>query len=175
MLLAWALAVELERLGAIDQAFIAANVLGFEEFMARAREWPAERAAGECGLAAEDIRTCARWLAEADPLVMSLGNGLERSRNGGSGIRAAIALPALLGKLGRRSGIVLGAGNAFPKTPAKLQRPGPRAARARARSISSTSAGTWCATTSIRRCGRCSSTTTTRSSCIPTRTACAGA
>ncbi|MBO0711699.1 MAG: molybdopterin-dependent oxidoreductase, partial [Acetobacteraceae bacterium] len=41
----------------------------------------------------------------------------------GSGIRAAIALPALLGKLGRGSGIVLGAGNAFPKTLAKLQRP----------------------------------------------------
>ena len=38
-------------------------------------------------------------------------------------IRAAIALPALLGKFGRRSGIVLGAGNAFTKTPAALQRP----------------------------------------------------
>ena len=54
---------------------------------------------------------------------MAPGNGLERGRNGGSGIRAAIALPALLGKLGKGSGIALGAGNAFPKTPAKLQRP----------------------------------------------------
>ena len=69
------------------------------------------------------ILTFAHWLAEADPLVMAPGNGLERGRNGGSGIRAAIALPALLGKLGKGSGIVLGAGNAFPKTPAKLQRP----------------------------------------------------
>ena len=116
MLLAWALAVEFERLGAIDGSFVAANVLGFEEFMARAREWPAERAARECGLEAEAIRTFARWMAEAEPLVLSLGNGLERNRSGGSGIRAAIALPALLGKLGRRGGIVLGAGNAFPKT-----------------------------------------------------------
>src|SRR5207245_11240853 len=55
--------------------------------------------------------------------VLTPGNGLERGRNGGSGIRAAIALPALLGKLGAGSGIVLGAGNAFPKTPARLQRP----------------------------------------------------
>ena len=55
--------------------------------------------------------------------MLAPGNGLERGRNGGSGIRAAIALPALLGKLGKGSGIVLGAGNAFPKTPAKLQRP----------------------------------------------------
>ena len=62
-------------------------------------------------------------MAEADPLVLAPGNGLERGRNGGSGIRAAIALPALLGKLGKGSGIVLGAGNAFPKTPANLQRP----------------------------------------------------
>ncbi|MDP9139022.1 MAG: molybdopterin-dependent oxidoreductase [Pseudomonadota bacterium] len=123
VLLAWALAVEIERRGAIDEAFVAANVLGFEAFMARAREWPAERAAGECGLRIEDIRTCAQWMAEAEPLVLSLGNGLERNRAGGSGIRAAIALPALLGKLGRRGGIVLGAGNAFPKTSARLQRP----------------------------------------------------
>src|SRR5207245_3171075 len=55
--------------------------------------------------------------------VLTPGNGLERGRNGGSAIRTAIALPALLGKLGKGSGIVLGASNAFPKTPAKLQRP----------------------------------------------------
>ncbi|MBL8998807.1 MAG: molybdopterin oxidoreductase family protein, partial [Gemmatimonadetes bacterium] len=51
------------------------------------------------------------------------GNGLERGRNGGAGIRAAIALPALLGRLDAASGIVLGAGNAFPRTPARLTRP----------------------------------------------------
>jgi anaerobic selenocysteine-containing dehydrogenase len=123
VLLAWAVAVELERAGALDDGFIAANVLGFEEFMSRAREWPAERAAGVCGLETDQIRLFARWLAEARPVVLAPGNGLERGRNGGSGIRAAIALPALLGKLGRGSGIVLGAGNAFPKTPERLQRP----------------------------------------------------
>ena len=123
VLLAWALATELERAGALDTAFIAANVLGFDEFMARAREWPAARAATVCGLEETQILTFARWLAEAEPVVLAPGNGLERGRNGGSGIRAAIALPALLGKLGRGSGIVLAASNAFPKTPARLQRP----------------------------------------------------
>src|SRR5947207_4873062 len=123
VLLAWSVASELERSGALDQAFIAANVFGAEEFMARAREWPAARAAEACGLQEAQILTLVHWMAEADPLVLAPGNGLERGRNGGSGIRAAIALPALLGKLGRHSGIVLGAGNAFPKTPAKLQRP----------------------------------------------------
>src|SRR5271166_6467664 len=123
VLLAWSLAAELERSGSLDNAFITKNVLGAEEFMARAREWPAARAAEACGLKESEILTFARWLAEADPLVLAPGNGLERGRNGGSGIRAAIALPALLGKLGERSGVVLCARFAFPKTPAKLMRP----------------------------------------------------
>jgi len=122
-LLAWSVAAELERMGSLDNDFIAAHVLGFEEFMARAREWPVRRAAAVCGLNESQILTFAGWLTGADPLVLAPGNGLERGRNGGSGIRAAIALPALLGKLGRGNGIVLGASNAFPKTPAQLQRP----------------------------------------------------
>ena len=123
VVLAFALAAELERLGAHDQAFIAANVHGYDEFMAIARAWPIERAALTCGLAAPDIRKLAVWMADAKPLVTAFGNGLERGRNGGSGIRAAIALPALMGKLDARSGIVLGAGNAVPRTPARLTRP----------------------------------------------------
>jgi anaerobic selenocysteine-containing dehydrogenase len=123
VLLGFALAVELARLGAHDRRFIAEHVSGYDAFMAAARAWPAETAAGICAVPASDIRLLAGWMADADPLVMAPGNGLERGRNGGSGIRAAIALPALIGKLGRDSGIVLGAGNAFPKTPAKLQRP----------------------------------------------------
>jgi len=122
-LLAWALATELERAGAFDTAFIAAHVLGAEDFMQLARAWPAERAAPVCGVREKDIFTLVSWMAEANPMVMAPGNGLERGRHGGSGVRAAIALPALLGKFFHGSGIALGAGNAFPKTPAKLQRP----------------------------------------------------
>src|SRR5204863_243530 len=76
-----------------------------------------------CGGSDDQSRTLAEWMAEADPLVVAPGSGLERGRHGGSAIRAIVALPALLGKLGRGNGIVLGAGNSFPKTPAKLQRP----------------------------------------------------
>src|SRR5271155_3006705 len=123
ILLAWSLAAELERSGSLDAVFIAAHIVGAEEFMARARQWPAARAAAGCGLRENEILTLARWLAEIEPLVVSPGNGLERGRNGGGAIRAAIALPALLGKLGKGNGIVLGASNAFPKTPDKLQRP----------------------------------------------------
>ncbi|MEZ5817563.1 MAG: molybdopterin-dependent oxidoreductase [Hyphomicrobiaceae bacterium] len=123
VVLGFALAGELERLGAHDMSFIAGNVAGYDEYMAAARAWSVESAAEVCGVEADAIRTFARWMAEANPLVVAPGNGLERGRNGGSGIRAAIALPALLGKLDRRNGLVLGAGNVFPKTPAKLTRP----------------------------------------------------
>lgn len=123
VVLGFALAAELERLGAHDMAFVAANVHGYDEFMAAARPWSLARAADVCGLDAADIAKLARWMAESNPLVLSLGNGLERGRNGGSGIRAAIALPALMGRLDAKNGLVLGAGNAFPKTSAKLTRP----------------------------------------------------
>ena len=123
VLLGFSVAAELERIGAFDQAFISANVLGIDEYMAVARQWPAARAAAACGIPEAHIHLFAKWLAELSPLVLAPGNGLERGRNGGSGIRAAVALPALLGKWGNGSGVALGAGNAFPKTMAKLQRP----------------------------------------------------
>jgi anaerobic selenocysteine-containing dehydrogenase len=123
VLLGFALASELQRLGAHDRQFIDAHVLGYGEYMAIASAWTVARAAEACGVPSEQIAQLAAWMAEADPMVMAPGNGLERGRNGGSGLRAAIALPALLGKLNGTSGIVLGAGYAFPRTPARLTRP----------------------------------------------------
>jgi anaerobic selenocysteine-containing dehydrogenase len=123
VLLGFALAVELDRMGAHDRRFIADHVLGYDEYMQAASAWPAEAACIQCGVPMEQIQTLATWMAEADPLVMAPGNGLERGRNGGSGVRSAVALPALLGKLNGSSGIVLGSGNAFPKTVARLTRP----------------------------------------------------
>ncbi len=122
VVLGFALAVELERLGAHDRDFIAQHVLGYDAYMAAARQWPVARAADVCRVPAEDITQLARWMADAAPLVIAPGNGLERGMNGGSAVRVAIALPALLGKLDGKSGVVLGARNAFPKTPAKLTR-----------------------------------------------------
>ena len=52
-LLAWALAAELERAGRSTRRSLPPHVLGSEEFMARAREWPAARAAAVCGVAGE--------------------------------------------------------------------------------------------------------------------------
>ncbi|MBV8835021.1 MAG: molybdopterin-dependent oxidoreductase [Alphaproteobacteria bacterium] len=123
VVLGFALAAELERMGAHNRAFIAEHVLGYDDYMALARQWPLEKAAALCAVPADAIRALAAMLVQADPLVLAPGNGLERGLNGGSAIRAAIALPALLGKLGKGSGIVLGARNAVPRTPDRLTRP----------------------------------------------------
>jgi anaerobic selenocysteine-containing dehydrogenase len=92
--------------------------------MEAARAYPPERAAEICGVQADDIRTLARWYNQASPAVIAWGNGLERNQNGGSGLRAIAALPALAGKFAvAGGGLVGGAGHAFPKTPDRLTRP----------------------------------------------------
>jgi anaerobic selenocysteine-containing dehydrogenase len=124
VVLAWAIAVELERIGGFDHEFIERHVLGSEAFMAAARAYPPERAGEICGLDPADIRALARWYKDASPAVIAWGNGLERNQNGGSGLRAIAALPALAGKFGvAGGGLVGGASHAFPKTPERLTRP----------------------------------------------------
>ena len=124
VVLAWAIAALLERDGGVDRAFVAANVEGYEDFMALARPWTPEEAARVTGLAAPEIRQLADWYRTIAPAAIAVGNGLERNQNGGSGIRAVFALPALAGKWGvPGGGCVNGAGNAFPKTTGKLMRP----------------------------------------------------
>ena len=124
VVLAWAIAAELERRGALRPAFIARWVEGFDDFMALARPWTLARAAETCGLPEADVARFAEWYATITPSSISVGNGLERNRNGGSGIRAVLALPALAGRFAvAGGGLVNGAGFAFPKTPQKLARP----------------------------------------------------
>ncbi len=124
VVLAWAVAAELERRGAIDRAFVERWVEGFEPFMAEARRWGPDEAARACGVDADQVRRLAEWYATLAPAAISVGNGLERNRWGGSGIRAIFALPALAGKFGvPGGGLVNGASYAFPKTPARLARP----------------------------------------------------
>ena len=124
VVLAFALAAELERRGAFDQEFIYRMVEGAEAFMAQARQFGIERAAEITGLAANEIKQLATWYQESEAATVAIGNGLERNRNGGAGIRAIFALPALTGKFHHPAGGLLGgSGNLFPKTLGKLTRP----------------------------------------------------
>ncbi|MBI4011739.1 MAG: molybdopterin-dependent oxidoreductase [Candidatus Rokubacteria bacterium] len=124
VILAWAVTAELERRNGLDRTFIARHVHGFEEYMERVRRVSVADAARICGVPEAQILTLAEWYHTRSPAAISVGNGLERNQNGGSGIRAIFALPALAGKLGvPGGGLVNAAGFAFPKTPQRLQRP----------------------------------------------------
>ena len=122
VLLAFAVAAELERNGGLDRDFIDAHVHGAEEFLDRARAMSLEESAAACGVEAADIRTFAALYRDASPAVICPGNGPERNRNGGSGLRAVFALPALAGKFGiEGGGLLQGASHAFPSTDDRLE------------------------------------------------------
>lgn len=124
LILAWAIAVELARIGGFDQSFIDQHVQGAEEFMQEAGAYSIEDSSELCGISVEDIRAFAKLYKDSNPAALSVGNGLERNKNGGNGIRAIFALPSLCGKFGvAGGGIIGGSGSLFPKTLAKLQRP----------------------------------------------------
>ncbi len=90
--------------GRIDEAFVAASVVGVTEFRERAAQWPIARAAEVAGVAPQDLETLAGWYADASPALIRCGWGVERNRNGASAVGAVLALPALAGKFGVRGG-----------------------------------------------------------------------
>lgn len=121
--LALALAHELEKCNAIDRRFVSEWVDGYEPFMASARQWSLTDAASECRLDIGELECLLEMLNTASRLSLSVANGLERSRNGGSALRAIMALPALLGQFGRPgAGIVAKSGLALPAAIDQLQR-----------------------------------------------------
>ncbi|WP_199899626.1 molybdopterin-dependent oxidoreductase [Sneathiella glossodoripedis] len=124
VILAFAIANELKRLGAFDQSFIRDHVVGATEFIAEASKYSLSEASRICGVSEDQICELAKLYKEISPAVICAGNGLERNRNGGNGLRAIFALPALANKFGViGGGLMGGAGNLFPKTSAKLTRP----------------------------------------------------
>ena len=90
--------------GAADWKFLAEHTTGSEELRRRAQPWTFSRAAQAAGVRAEDLERLARWYAESSPAAIRCGWGLERNRNGGSGVAAILALPAVGGKFGVRAG-----------------------------------------------------------------------
>ena len=124
VVLAFAVTNALESMGAFDHGFIEQWVSGFDVYMEKVRQMTPAKAAVICGVPEADIHAFAALYHELSPAAISIGNGLERNRNGGSGIRAILALPALAGKFGiPGGGLIAKAGAAFPKTSQRLQRP----------------------------------------------------
>ena len=90
--------------GWADEAFLAEHATGAGELRRRAAQWTPEAAARVSGVAARDLERFVERYAAASPAVIRAGWGLERNRNGGGGMAAVLALPAVAGKFGVRGG-----------------------------------------------------------------------
>jgi len=123
VVLAMALAAEFERRGVLDTAFISEWVDGFSPYMKAARGYTLQDVVEKCRISKADFYALAELYAQAKNAAASFGNGIERTRSGGSGLRAALALQALTGNHGRLgAGVIAKSGVATPKTADKLQR-----------------------------------------------------
>ncbi len=124
VVLAQALAAEMERRGKVDAAFVDQWVEGADSFLKQCHQYSLADAAEICGVGIDLINRLADLYANARKLACSIGNGIERGKSGGSGLRSIMAVSVLMGQLGRRgAGIIARPGLAFPATPDRLQRP----------------------------------------------------
>ena len=124
VVLALAMAAELERRGAHHRTFIDRWVDGYDAYMSHARAHTPDMVTEICGIDRAAFGTFADWYHDAKTVGVSVGNGIERGRSGGSGLRAAMALQALTGNHGRLgAGVFAKPGHAFPRDTSRLQRP----------------------------------------------------
>lgn len=132
VVLALAVARELESLALIDREFVDRHTTGAREFLAAAAPYDPQTAAAICGVSSESIAAFATLIGSVRPAMFRVGWGLERNRNGGSACAAVFALPVLAGQFGvPGSGVLASLSNATPvawdsrepDTPADRRRP----------------------------------------------------
>jgi anaerobic selenocysteine-containing dehydrogenase len=126
--LALALMHELIQHEWLDHDYLDRYTLGWDALMARALQWPPERAAAVCGITPEQIRALARdygaCAASHAPAAIRMNYGLQRVHGGGNAVRLIASLPALIGAWRTRAGgVLLSSSGAFPVQRAALQRP----------------------------------------------------
>ncbi len=128
--LALALMHELVVHGWVDEDYVARHVQqgegGWPALRERALQWPPERAAAVCGVAAEDIRALARDLGTVQPAAIRLNYGMQRVHGGGNAVRLIALLPCLTGAWRHRAGGLLLSSSGWFKAArddAALQRP----------------------------------------------------
>jgi anaerobic selenocysteine-containing dehydrogenase len=108
----------------LDHDYIAQHTVGWDALRERALRWSPERAAGICGIPAQQIRDLARAYGTTQPAAIRLNYGMQRVRGGGNAARAIACLPALTGAWRHRAGgLLLSSSGWYPVDRATLQRP----------------------------------------------------
>jgi len=88
----------------VDLDFVERHVQGYEDYEWLVRNYTPEKAERTCGIPAAEIVDFAMRFADARPVNVNAGFGLQRYRNGGQTIRALAALQAVAGNIGRPGG-----------------------------------------------------------------------
>src|SRR3954453_21348286 len=92
---------EVIRLGPVDREFIAPRVTNYGELAKLVKQYPPERAAQICGIAAAAIREVARLWGEAGAGVIYWGMGISQHTTGTDNARCLIAMCAITGHVGK--------------------------------------------------------------------------
>jgi anaerobic selenocysteine-containing dehydrogenase len=110
--------------GLYDADYVEKYTLGFEPLKARAMDYPPEKAAAICGLAAGEIVALAHEYARTRPAAIRLNYGMQRHSGGGMAVRTITCLPALTGHWrDAAGGVVLSTGDWYGLNHAALERP----------------------------------------------------
>ena len=121
---ALSIAAEFDRLGMVEFDKLQHKVVGLEDYLQQAKTCKTKDIKSICGIEQSQVEEFIQLFKTAKNVSMLTGVGLERSLNGGSAIRAAMALTVLTGNFGSPGQGIMGHyGTAFHKTPEKLQRP----------------------------------------------------
>ena len=112
----------------LDHDYIARYTSGWPALRARALQWPPERAAAVCGIAAAQIERLAKdygdCFVNGQPAAIRVNYGMQRVRGGGNASRAVACLPALIGAWRHRAGgVLLSSSGEFKANKVALQRP----------------------------------------------------
>lgn len=107
VVLAYALANELVRSGEADYEFMNSNSTGSKEFLEAASKYSIDDASRICGVPSEQIAQFAQLIGSTKPALLRVGWGMERNRNGGSNVIAALALWVVAGHFGELGSGVL--------------------------------------------------------------------
>ena len=110
--------------GLEDREYIDRMTHGFAELAERVREYTPERVAEWTGLTAAEVEQLAIEYGTAQPAVIRMNYGVQRSENGGTAVRAIAMLPVLTGSWRQRGGgAQLSTSGAFKFNSIAIERP----------------------------------------------------
>ncbi|GJH26275.1 molybdopterin-dependent oxidoreductase [Caballeronia novacaledonica] len=108
----------------IDDEYVSAHTIGFEELAARAAQYPPSRVAQICGIEENVVVELARAFGSTKKAAIRLNYGMQRVRGGGNAVRAIACLPSLTGAWRERAGgLLLSSSGWTPVNGSALERP----------------------------------------------------